>query len=82
MQRGKWGFTRPSMDFAVMTAPERLAGVSYSGWVKPRERWLSIGTSLSSSSSRGRARAVASSAASRVVENSARTRDSCSLVGT
>ena len=82
MQSGKCGLTRPSMDLAVMTVPVRFVVVSYSGWVKPRERWFRIGTSRSSSSNRGSERAVSSRAASRRVVNSAETRESCSEVGT
>ena len=82
MQSGKCE-TKESMEAAVTVVPGvPLGNDAGSGAVKPWERWLRIGRSLSSSSSRGSARAVSSRARLSWVENSVATRESLSELGT
>lgn len=74
---------RPGMSDATMVpSVENVDGAEAAGVRKVEERWLRIGVNLSSSSKRGRPRAVSSSAFARRFSNSWTTMLICSLPGT
>lgn len=84
MQGGKWRFASSSTMSAVISAPSSFEYL-YSD-VRPAihaiDRWFSTGIKRSSSSRRGRALAVNSSARDRRAVNSAHTSESCRHCGT
>lgn len=82
MQSGKEE-ARPGMsDATIVPSVENVDGADAAGVRKVEDRWLRIGVSRSSSSRRGRPRAVNSRAFARRFSNSWTTMLICSLPGT